>query len=167
MAHSLKRPLLNVDGDGGEEGQMVVEMAVVAPVMIVAAVIALNLMGFLEASARFDRVAPDIVLALAVAPEGEASDGGQVHRVTEALQGAMGGSGRVRVSAWAEGAWESGEGGGVGFSFAPHLTRYVCTMAYAPWPQSFSVAGVEAGAPLELRHDAVVVVDRYRSGIVV
>ena len=42
---------------GEEDGQMVVEMAVVTPVMIVVAVIVLNLMWFLEASARFDRVA--------------------------------------------------------------------------------------------------------------
>ena len=71
-----------------ESGQMVVEMAVVAPVMIVVAIIAVNLMWFMEACARFDRLAPDIVVALAVSPAG-GEGGTQEHAVTQALQEAM------------------------------------------------------------------------------
>ena len=50
--------------------QAVVEMAVVAPVMIVLGLIVYNLMTFLAATARFDRVAPDIVLVHGCAPSG-------------------------------------------------------------------------------------------------
>ena len=46
-----------------KRAQATVEMAVVAPVMIILALIVYNLMQFACAVARFDRVAPDIVLA--------------------------------------------------------------------------------------------------------
>ena len=145
---------------------MVVEMAVVAPVMIVVALVVINLMGVVGATARFDRVAPDAVLAMAVSPEGgvDASRGEQA--VRDALEQAMGGLRGVEVSVEAQSAWEASDSVGVGFSFAPHLTRYVCTMTYRPWPSGLSLAGVEASIPVALTHQCSLVVDRYRSGVV-
>ena len=58
-----------------ERAQATVEMVVAAPVMIVLALIAYNLADFSAAVARFDRVAPDIVMAHAVSPEGEGGAG--------------------------------------------------------------------------------------------
>lgn len=154
---------------GGREGQMVVELAVVAPVMIVMAVVVLNLMWFLEACARFDRVVPDVVLAVAVSPPGgaEAQDASQEHAVCEAVQQAMEGLRGVGVTVTAQSSWEAADADGkVGFSFAPHLTRYVCRLAYTPWPASLTVAGVDAAIPLEIVHERSFTVDRYRSGVV-
>ena len=148
------------------EGQMVVEMAVVAPVMIVMAIVVFNIMMFMVAVARFDRVAFDAVLALAVSPEGEASDYGQEHAVGAAIEEAMGAMRGVTVKVQAEPAWRDSATGGVGFSCAPHLTRYRCVLLYEPWPQGFTVAGVSAGMPPKLRHERSLVVDRYRSGVV-
>ena len=54
-----------------ERAQATVEMAVVTPVLLALALIVYNVMVFAGAVARFDRVVPDIVLAHAVAPEGE------------------------------------------------------------------------------------------------
>lgn len=56
-----------------ERAQATVEMAVVTPVLLVLALIVYNVMIFASAVARFDRVAPDIVLAHAVASEGRAT----------------------------------------------------------------------------------------------
>lgn len=150
---------------GEEDGQMVVEMAVVTPVMIVVAVIVLNLMWFLEASARFDRVALDEVVALAASPSGEDQESGaQGHAVASAIESAMGGMRGVSVSVEAQTVWDD-VAAGVGFTFAPHLTRYVCTMTYVPWPVSLTIAGVDAGVPGSLCHERSIVVDRYRSGV--
>lgn len=150
-----------------EEGQMVVELAVVTPVMLVVAIVVLNLLFFMEACARFDRVAPDIVMALAVSPsQDDAEAGSQAHRVSEALREAMGGLRGVEVHVEERSAWEAAqEEGQIGFSFAPHLTRYVCTMSYTPWPSAFTVAGVDAGIPARLEHVRTFTVDRYRSGV--
>ncbi len=150
-----------------EEGQMVVELAVVAPLMIVIALIVFNLMVFLEASSRFDRVAPDAVLAMGVSPAGDGAGSANVARlVKEAIEHAMAGLWGVEVSVDLEGVWDGGSADGVGFSFAPHLTRFMCTLRYRPWPGGASIAGFDAAIPLELVHRCSVVVDRYRTGVV-
>ena len=147
-----------------EEGQMVVELAALMPAMLVIAVVVVNLMWFLEAAALFERVVPDAVIAMAVSPVGEDVGSSQEHAVAQAIEQAMGGVRGVSVSVRAEYAWEDAEGI-LGFSFAPHLTRYVCTMTYAPWPASFSIAGFDAGMPLVLQRERSFTVDRYRPGV--
>lgn len=147
-----------------DEGQMVVEMAVIAPVMIAVSLVVLNLMWFLEAASRFDRAAPDAVVANAVSPAG-GTGGAHEHEVASSLQDAMEGLRGVTVSARAETLWDD-LSSGAGFTMAPHLTRYVCTMEYAPWPTGFSIAGIDIGAPMVLRHECSFVVDCYRSGVV-
>lgn len=149
-----------------KEGQMVVELAVVTPVMLAVAIVVLNLLFFLEACARFDRVVPDVVMAVAVSPAGEdAEAGNRAHAVSVALAEAMGDARGVEVRVEEQSAWEAAGEGGVGFAIAPHLTRYVCTLSYAPWPSSFTVAGVNAGIPGRLEHMRTFMVDRYRPGV--
>lgn len=142
---------------------MVVEFAFIAPVMIVVAIICLNLMWFMEAASRFDRLAGDVVVAVAVSPA--AGEGGsQEHAVTQALQEAMSDLRGVTVSVSAKALWDD-VSTGVGFTMAPHLTRYECTMYYTPWPAALSIAGIEAGVPARLEHVKALTVDRYRSGV--
>lgn len=150
-----------------ERGQMVVELAVVTPVMLVIAIVVLNLLFFLEACARFDRLVPDVVMAVAVSPGGvDAESGDAAHLIAVELTQAMGDLRNVTVVVEEQTAWaEAVEEGVIGLSFAPHLTRYVCTLRYAPWPSSFTVAGVDAGIPASLEHQRSFTVDRYRSGI--
>lgn len=149
-----------------EGGQMVVEAAVVMPVMIAVAVAVLNLMWFLEDCSRFDRVALDAVVAVAVSPPGEEQDAGaREAAVVEAIESAMGGARGVEVSVEVRTVWDD-VADGLGFTFAPHLTRYVCTMTYRPWPSSLTVAFIDAAIPLELEHARSITVDRYRPGVV-
>ncbi len=143
---------------------MVVEFAVIVPVIIVVAIICLNLMWFMEAASRFDRLAGDIVLAVAVSPA-SGQGGSQEHAVTQALQEAMAGLRGVTVNVSAKTLWDD-VSSGLGFTMAPHLTRYECTMYYTPWPSSLTVAGVQAGVPARLEHVKSITVDRYRSGVI-
>ena len=146
---------------------MVVELAVVTPVMLVIAVVVLNLLFFLEACARFDRLVPDVVMALAVAPSGEQAEAGDQARLireelTRAMDGLRGVEVRVEEKRFGEVVADEGL---IGFTFAPHLTRYECTMTYTPWPAVFTVAGVDAGVPARLEHVQSFSVDRYRSAV--
>lgn len=143
---------------------MVVEFAVIVPVIIVVAIICLNLMWFMEAASRFDRLAGDVVLAIAVSPA-SGQGGSQEHAVTQALQEAMAGLRGVTVNVSAKTLWDD-VSSGLGFTMAPHLTRYECTMYYTPWPSSLTVAGVQAGVPARLEHVKSITVDRYRSGVI-
>lgn len=152
-------------GVSEESGQMVVEFALVVPVMIVMALVTLNIMWFLEAASRFDRVAPDAVLAVAVSPAGDAVGAGREHAVCDAVTRAMSGLRGVEVRVESSAAWQGGGAGGTG-TFAPFLTRYTCTMYYTPWPSGLTIGGIDMGAPLRLEHSKSVVVDGYRPGIV-
>lgn len=137
-------------------------MAVVAPVLVVLALIVYNLGVFTAAVARFDRVAPDVVLARAVSP-GE-DEGSAAEVVRAALEEAMAGY-DVEI----EVAEEIGEGEGPTealVSLVAPLRTYRCTLRYAPWPSAFAIAGVEARVPAFLVHERAVTVDVWRSGVV-
>lgn len=148
-----------------EEGaQATVEMAVVVPVMIVMAMIVYNLAVFMAATARFDRVAPDIVLAHGVAPvsdNGEASEG--VSAVATQLEQAMEGYDvEIEVECQSEGEQE----GAPLLGLVGSLRTYRCVMRYQPWPSGLSIAGVSMGAPVALMHERSVTVDPWRPGVI-
>lgn len=143
---------------------MVVELAVVVPVVMVVALIVLNLMGYVEACAAFDQAALDAVIAHGVSPSGEQTQVAAVDEVRSALAGALGREGTCEVEVSAERVGAGGEGGS--FVISPLLTRYTCTLLYHPWPRLLRMPGITYEAPLSLRHERQLVVDRYRPGVV-
>lgn len=144
--------------------QATVEMAVVAPVLIVLALIVYNIMMFLSATARFDRVAPDIVLAHAASPAGaDDREGSVVGTVAAELSEAMGSYGvEIEVTC----AEEESSGVGSVFSLVGGQRTYRCVMKYVPWPGNVVLAGVDMGAPVVLEHIREVTVDPWRPGVV-
>ena len=145
-----------------ESGQMAVELAVLVPVAIVVALTVLNLMRFVGACAVFDRASLDAVIAYGVAPAGEQTGITAVEEVRSSVETALDDdSCEVEVSA--EGLADEGEGT---FSLSSHLTRFSCTLVFRPWPTSLRMPGITYQAPLSLRHERTLVVDRYRPGVV-
>lgn len=153
--------------------QAVVEMAVVAPVMIVLGLIVYNLMTFLAATARFDRVAPDIVLVHGCAPSGAGelpAGEGMASTVRAQLEQAMGEYDveiEVRESGAIEGSRNDAAPGEGRLALVGSLRTYRCLLRYRPWPCGLSIAGVDLGAPFELVHERSVTVDPWRSGVLV
>ena len=149
-------------------GQLVVELAVMIPVVIVVGLTVLNLAKFVEACAAFDHAAPAAVVAQGVSPAGESEsppDGEVRSCILEAL-GMPADVVDVEVDSERVGHARGG-GDGIEFPVSPLLTRYSCTLEYRPWPSSFTIAGVSYRAPLVLHHKRELVVDRYRGGVVV
>ena len=144
--------------------QMTVELAVLTPVVIVVALVALNLMGFVEACAAFDQAAQDAVIAHGVAPPGEQGERSAGVAVRESIEESLGREDRCEVEVRGESV--SGATGGASGA-SPLLTRYVCTLTYRPWPRMLRLPGVTYEAPLALEHECELVVDRYRPGVVV
>ncbi|MDY4041352.1 MAG: hypothetical protein SOY67_04535 [Collinsella sp.] len=165
-----------------DRAQATVEMAVVAPVLIVVGLIVYNLMLFVAATARFDRVAPDVVIAHGVSPAG--GEGGSAAAAAKRVEGELrramgdypvevevrvgdGGVGDGSAGGAEDGADGGGtEGGGTMLSLVGSLRTYTCTMRFIPWPQGISVAGVSLGAPAALAHERSVTVDPWRPGVV-
>lgn len=146
--------------------QAVVEMAIVTPVLIVLALISCNLMIFAAAVARFDRVVPDIVLAHAVSPAGmTGAAGGEDATATVAAQIEQAMTG-YDVEITVERSMGAGEDGGGMLALVGALHTYRCTMSYTPWPGALSIAGVNIGSPLALKHVRETVLDPWRPGVV-
>lgn len=150
---------------GEERAQATVEMAVVVPVLLVLALIVYNIMLFVAATARFDRIAPDIVAAHAVSPSGEgdgsADDGVSV--IESQIEGAMAGYDVEIEVTCTEGGASSGDDL---LTLMGGLRTYRCSMRMRPWPSSLSIAGVDLGAPVALAHHRDVTVDPWRPGVV-
>lgn len=150
---------------GEERAQATVEMAVVVPVLLVLALIVYNIMLFVAATARFDRIAPDIVAAHAVSPSGE-SDGStddSVGVIESQIEGAMAGYDVEIEVTCTEGGASSGDDL---LTLIGGLRTYRCSMRMRPWPSSLSIAGVDFGAPVALAHHRDVTVDPWRPGVV-
>lgn len=150
---------------GEERAQATVEMAVVIPVLLVLALIVYNIMLFVAATARFDRIAPDIVAAHAVSPSGE-SDGStddSVGVIESQIKGAMAGYDVEIEVTCTEGGASSGDDL---LTLIGGLRTYRCSMRMRPWPSSLSIAGVGLGAPVALAHHRDVTVDPWRPGVV-
>ena len=144
-----------------ERAQATVEMAVVVPVLLVLALIVYNIMLFVAATARFDRIAA----AHAVSPSGEgdgsADDGVSV--IESQIEGAMAGYDvKIEVTC-TEGGASSGDDL---LTLIGGLRTYRCSMRMRPWPSSLSIAGVDLGAPVALAHHRDVTVDPWRPGVV-
>ena len=145
---------------GEERAQAVVEMAVVAPVMIVLALVVYNLMTFSAAVARFDRIAPDVVIAQAVSP---AAGDDAVANVQAGLEESMDGYDvEIEVSC----APADARGADALVTLAAGCATYSCTMRYVPVPSSIGIAGVQVATPARLSHTREIVVDPWRSGVV-
>lgn len=131
-----------------ESGQMAVELAVIMPVILIVLVIAVDMLVYAGECARFDHIAPQRILALAVsAPMDGYADDTRVTAVQSALEGDFAKNGSsVEVSC---------EDAGAAFA---SMQVYRCTFRFAPWPLSI------AGAPATLEHGCSIAVDPYTPG---
>ncbi|MBR1829684.1 MAG: hypothetical protein IJ781_09285 [Atopobiaceae bacterium] len=146
---------------------MTVELAVLVPVAVVVGLTVWNLLRFVEACALFDRVALDAAISQGVVPSGEVSSLSAVGAVQSCIEAAMDSkSCTVEVTSRSL-TGEERRREGISFPVSPLLTDFVCTLSYHPWPSSFVIAGVSYDSPLVLRHSRSIVVDRFRSGVVV
>lgn len=148
----------------GRSGQMTVELAVMTPVVIVVALVAANLLMYVEACAAFDQAAMGAVIAHGIAPTGSGTQATAIEEVEAAIEEALGREDLCDVEVSAESVSEGSEG--TTFGVSPLLTRYVCTLTYHPWPSSLRLPGITLELPVSLTHTRELVVDRYRSGVV-
>ena len=147
-----------------ESGQMSVEVAVIVPVAIVAALTIANIMAFLGCCAAFDRAGLDAVIAHGISPSGHQSELSATTAIRSSIEEALGSNPAVSVDVSADPL--SGSSGMLA-SLCPPLVRYTCTLHFRPWPQHLRLAGASMDAPFEVIHERSLVVDRSRPGVVI
>lgn len=136
----------------GEEGQAAVELAVMLPVAIIVAVIAVNALSFFGTCASFDRVARQAVCALASAPGAGQDLGDVAAQVQERLE-SVADAPNVEVSVRAEAA-SSG------------LVRFTARIECTPTLFGLGLRREILGVPLPpLAHEVDMVVDTYKPGV--
>lgn len=148
-----------------ERAQATVEMAVVVPVLIVLALIVYNIMIFVSAVARFDRVVPDIAIAQGISVSAssnrDSADAEARKAVKTQIEHAMDGY-DVQIQVASDAGKEDGDSM---LALVGATKTYVCTMRYSPWPSRLSIAGIDLGAPAILSHERRVTVDPWRPGV--
>ena len=151
-------------------GQMTVELAVCIPVILAMIGIALNVLGYLNVCARFDRIAADAVRSQATSPgygqEGTASSAARIRAVLETSCQNDSGFGlpcEISVSATSVGLGgePAGSSEGISFSLLTHLERYDCQITYRPWPFS-QIVFLQF---FELTHTRSYTVDSFNPGV--
>lgn len=134
---------------------MAIELAVCLPVLIITMVVALDCMVYMGQCARFDALAAQNVMALAVSPaHGAYSIDARKGAVQQALSQEFstgGASVGVEVS-------------DAGAALAS-MSVFTCRLKVPPWPLSHGGASVfGTGVPLCMEHEYKVVVDPYTPG---
>jgi hypothetical protein len=147
---------------------MAVEMAVVMPVLLAVAGIAINLMVYLGDCARFDRIAAEAVRTQACSPGyGSYGSVSRAQDVQACIEQSFMGDGYLSFTVEAQESGFGGGGGGatggeIGFSLLPRQEVFVCTMNYRPWGLGDSFFGIRfTGIP----HTRTYVIDPYRPGV--
>ncbi len=140
---------------------MVAEMAVMVPVILVCALVAMNGAWFANLCAQFDRVATDVALAQGVSPSGEQDASSAATQVKSAIEAAMDDpSLEIEVSVEHLDPLQEGI-----FSLSPSRVRFTCSMGYRPHPSSFSIAGASFALPVLVTHTRSIVVDASTIGL--
>lgn len=136
----------------GERGQATVELAVVMPVALALAVIAVNALSFLGTCAAFDRTARQTICAYAPAPDAGQTAAEVAVLVEEALDDALGAP-NVTIEVSVQGA-------------AAARQRYCARLAFAPTLFGLGLRDEVFGVRLpRLTHEVSLTVDPYRPGV--
>lgn len=152
------------------KGQMTVELAVCIPVILAVLGVLLNVLGYLNVCARFDRVAADAVRSQATSPgygeEGAALAASRVEEVIAAAfdEGAQDGftcDFKVTSSPVGWGGNQTDNSQGISFSLLQRFERYECQVTYHPWPFN-KIVFLNF---FELTHTRSYVVDPFRPGV--
>jgi len=143
-----------------QKGQMFVETALVLPVVLVVALIAINLFKFADMCSKFDRVAADQIIAHGISSSHSANED-----ATEIL------TQRIKTALKCDDSCDivvslKGEREGIG-NMVSVFPKYQVTLKYKPWPHTLRLPLVSLESPLCLTHTTSIVVSPYKSGVVI
>jgi hypothetical protein len=154
----------------GNRGQMTVELAVCMPVLAIMIVIMFNAMSFLEACARFDRVAADAVRIEAASPGyGEYGNNHRARKISELIEASFADFDNVSIAVKVNNSTGSeptdkpeSNAALPFFSMLSRAETYECTMYYSPPIFGDSLFGTKF---FVVEHTNSYAIDPFRPGV--
>ena len=147
---TLARPRAGMGTSRYEAGQMVVELCVTMPVVLMVAVVVVDALVFTAAASKFEHLSSQAVIAVAAAPAGTQFDSAQLSsEVRDLLVQEMDDSHiQIDVSALDDGS----------------ISEFTCKMSMAPWPLGKSSQVMGMTVPVLLEHELKFAVRPYVIG---
>ena len=143
-----------------QKGQMFVETALVLPVVLVVALIAINLCKFADICSKFDRITADQIIAHGISSS-HSTNGGTLDNLTQKIKAALKCDDSCDIVVSSE-----GESEGIG-NMVSGFPKYQVTLKYKPWPHTLRLPLVSLESPLYLTHTTSIVISPYKSGVVI
>ena len=143
-----------------QKGQMFVETALVLPVVLVVALIAINLCKFADICSKFDRITADQIIAHGISSS-HSTNGGTLDNLTQKIKAALKCDDSCDIVVLSE-----GESEGIG-NMVSVFPKYQVTLKYKPWPHTLRLPLVSLESPLYLTHTTSIVISPYKSGVVI
>ena len=143
-----------------QKGQMFVETALVLPVVLVVALIAINLCKFADICSKFDRITADQIIAHGISSS-HSTNGGTLDNLTQKIKAALKCDDSYDIVVSSE-----GESEGIG-NMVSVFPKYQVTLKYKPWPHTLRLPLVSLESPLYLTHTTSIVISPYKSGVVI
>ena len=143
-----------------QKGQMFVETALVLPVVLVVALIAINLCKFADICSKFDRITADQIIAHGISSS-HPTDGETLENLTQKIKAALKCDDSCDIVVSSE-----GESEGIG-NMVSVFPKYQVTLKYKPWPHTLRLPLVSLESPLYLTHTTSIVISPYKSGVVI
>ncbi len=153
-------------GSIDEKGQLAVEFAVVAPILIALGLIIFDLSHYLYLTGKFDHVCRQTIVSQGVSPEGNETSSEIDARVKRLIENEFKDESRVDITLTSSLIDSSGAAKNESdLRLIPFLKRYNCTLSYSPIFARASIGTIRLDAPLSLKKSVEVVIDPYRAGI--
>lgn len=133
-----------------ETGQMVVELCVVMPVVLMVAVVIIDGLVFAAAASKFDHLSSQAILAEATSPGGTEFDPDLMGANVQSLLAEEMEDSHVNIE--------------VAVSGSGHACEFKCTMSFVPWPLGTSGTVMSMSVPALLEHGSVFCVRPYVIG---
>ncbi len=150
-----------------QSGQMAVEFALVAPILIITGLILFMLSQYLYLSNKFNHVARQIIVVECVSPLGNETQKEMDGRIQSLIEKQLN-QNDIDIEVVSEYIDVKGNvHDREEIHLIPYLKKYTCTMAYHPLFPKGKVAYASINSPFTLNYSCEIVVDPYRSGILV